>query len=140
MVILRRDDESQQKYRVVNIESIELQEKTKNIRSDEGDTIRCFSIDSQGDVDMREGDMVGFVSGEGARILMTNTFQHDVGMLRAHDFSTQQEVNTSIASCLSTLGSIHEDQFESINQSVSPILRAIISKSVAVCIYKHVLM
>ena len=95
----------------------------------------CDFIDSEDAVFMERGDLLGFVCGERVRIVFTNSplgpaSSNPGGMIGAFNISSMQQdtSGSNIASYLLEMSSIREDQFESINESVTPLLRIIMSK------------
>ena len=127
IVILRRDGENEEQYLIVNVYSVEMSDQNE---AKQGETVGCssHSVDSQEDVVIQQGDLLGFVNGERARIHMTSTFQRDGGMLRVYRVSSVQQDMTSGADYLRRVRVIPDNQFESQNQSLTPVLRVIMSK------------
>ena len=129
IVILRRDNLTEEQYRIVKIYGIKVQMLSDHNGVKERDTVSCYSVDSHENVVIRQGDLLGFVNGERARILATSTFQQDGGMLKVYHVSMGQQHMNSGADYLRRVEVIPEHQFKSLNQSLTPVVRVILCKN-----------
>ncbi len=132
--VLRRDMDIQgYQYRIINAYNINVDGARGSSKKD---LTACDFIDSEDAIFMERGDLLGFTCGERVRIVFTNSLQGQPGvsspggMIRVFNISTMQRdtSGSSRASCLLEMSSIREDQLESLNESVTPLLRVIMSK------------
>lgn len=130
--LLRRDTEVQQ-YRIIHVYNINVDGTNRKRGSNEGDLTSCDFIDSEDAVFMEHGDLLGFVCGERVRIIFTSQDQPSSssdGTIKVFNISSMQQdtSGSNRASSLLEMNPIQEDQFESLNDSVTPLLRVIMSK------------
>lgn len=133
IVVLRRDRQTQA-YRIINVFNISVAVPTGRRISDKDYPTFCDYIDSINVSVLHQGDLLGFVCGEMVRILFTTLPQGRSScrnMLRVYNMSTQR-ATSGMASALFGVHSIQEDQFEWVNQPVTPLVRVIMSKSINV--------
>jgi hypothetical protein len=136
-VVLRRDTTqgTQGSYRIVNVYDINIDGARG---SSEGYITACTSINSEDAMFMERGDLLGFICGERVRTIFTSSeslfqSQHGSGLggtIRAFNISSMQQDNSGgdRASYLIGMNPIKDDKFELINDSVTPLLRVIMSK------------
>lgn len=125
IAVLRNDAQSHG-YRIINVYDIELESVSSRRGPSEGGNFYCDAIDSEDAVFVRQEDLLGFVCGERVRILFTGTTSSG-GMLRVYNITIHQG-RRKRESPLLGIGSVQADQFESVNQTVTPLLRVIMSK------------
>lgn len=133
--VLRRDQHTNiQGYRIVEVYSINVIEGARG--SSKGLTPVCGFIASEDAVSMERGDFLGFICGERVGIVFNTTLRgqsqsvsNSDHTLKALDISSMQRDPPGGNRASYLLGlNIQDDQFESINNSVTPFLRVIMSK------------
>ena len=133
MAVLRREAQT---LRIINVYDINIDLSAKGRSGpSEGDHTVCNFIDSEDAVFMEHGDVLGFVCGERVRIIFTDSslLQGQTGpgaMIGVFNISSMQRGTTRRNNLLG-IGSIQEDQFELINESMTPLLRVIMSKRIS---------
>lgn len=132
LVVLRRDEQTQA-YHIVNVSDFTVENVARSSESNEEYPTFCDFIDSDSHgLFVHQGDLFGFVCGERVRILFTSVHQDQMGCsntLRVYNISSRQTNSYGdTASTLLRVGSIQADQFELVNQSITPMLRVIMSK------------
>ena len=132
MVVLRPDIQTQV-FHVRNVYSINVAVPPDRSVSDEEYPTFCDFIGTVDVSIIHQGDLLGFVCGERVRILFTSAPQGRSScrnMLRVYNISTQRATNGMASALLSGVQAIQADQFEWINQPVTPLIRVIMSKSI----------
>ena len=132
--VLRRDTEVEG-YHVINVYNINVDGINEKRGSSQGVSTSCYFIDSE-DVFMEHRDLLGFICGERVRIIFTSSpgqgqpSSSSGDTTRVFNISSMQQDASGGNRASSLLGMIpiQEDQFESINDSVTPLLRVIMSK------------
>ena len=119
-------------YEIQNINVASLEKSGAGVGGDLA--IQCDYIDSGEDAFIEHGDIVGFVCSERVRIVFTNLLHSQMNggtsLLKLHNISAEQSnTDGNLRSSLLQVGSlVSANQFESLNQSMTPLLRAIMSK------------